>query len=48
MYKSAFQGLRPTFVHVSSLLLPYFDFKNEFINNLVFHQVMLGGRLETC
>ena len=47
MYKSAFQGLKPTFVHVSRLPLPYFDLKNEFLNNLVF-QVMLGGRLEIC
>ena len=37
MYKSAFQGLKRTLMHFSGLPLPYFDIKNEFVKNLVFH-----------
>ena len=45
MHKRAFQALKRTFMHVSSLPQPYFDKKNQLINKLVFYQKMMGEDL---
>ena len=42
MHKRAFQALKRTFMHISSLPLPYYDFKNQGFKYLFFHQNMVG------
>ena len=45
MHKRAFQAMKRTFMHVSSLKLPYFDLKNQTIKYFCFHQNMVGEDL---
>ena len=46
MHKRAFQCLKRTFMHVSGLLPPYFDLKNQIFFKLVFlNQNMVGEDL---
>ena len=45
MHKSASQGLKRTFMHVSGLPQPYFDLKNKTIYKLIgFLSKNVGGR----
>ena len=48
MHKGAFQGLKRKFMHVSGLLPPYFDLKNQILYKLVLLSKYDGGRPETC
>ena len=46
MQKRAFQALKRTFMHVSGLLPPYFDLKNQIFYKFVFfNQNMLDEDL---
>ena len=47
MHKRSFQSLKRTFMRVSGLSLPYFDFKNQLLYNF-FLSKYGGGRHETC
>ena len=48
MHKRAFQALKRTFMHVTGLLTPYFDKKNQKLYKLVLISKHGGGRPETC
>ena len=47
MHKRAFQDLKRTFMHVSGLPLPYFDFKKANTYILVFESKYGGARPKT-
>ena len=48
MHKCAFQSLKRTFMHVSSLPQPFFDKKKQLIYKIGFLSKNDGGRPETC
>ena len=45
MHKRAFQALKRSFMHVSSLPQQYCDLKNHINYKLVFYQKMMGEEL---
>ena len=45
MHKSAFQGLKRTFMYVSGLLPPYFDNETKYFLNKFYYQNMVGEEL---